>query len=71
MPIANQHIIGRQVLELDLQVPPHEAFETQQAFSTLFKQKVLPALSDLFDSLSDPDILIRLAACRDRLRDVY
>jgi hypothetical protein len=59
MPVRNNHIILRQVLELSL--PPGEnAFSLQQEIGTLVQVKLLPALEALFDRYASSDELIRI-----------
>lgn len=57
--INNQHIIQKQVLELEL---PSEkgAFALQQTWSRHFQESLLPQISDLFDRMASEHTIIRL-----------
>jgi hypothetical protein len=59
MEVQNRHIIGKQVVLLQLSGVAH-AFELQQQVSRLFWETVAPALEELFDRYAHPEELISI-----------
>ncbi len=55
---ANTHLIGKQVLALEINAA-NDAYAIQQKMSELVHKKLIPALSDLFDTLiSDTQVVL-------------
>lgn len=54
-----QHIIGKQIVELQMG-SREDAFAVQQEVSFTLRNQILPRLEDMFDRLVDENILIRL-----------
>ena len=59
MAAPQQHIIGRQILEID--VPPGvDPYEVQERTSYAFRTQLMPRLAELFDQITDPDTVIQI-----------
>ncbi len=57
--MGNKHLIGKQVLLMEMQTQ-HGAFALQQQFSETYRRAIVPAMERLFDRLVGPEMYIRL-----------
>ena len=59
MKVNNQHIIQKQVLEVEMENPA-DAFQFRNRLGAVFHEKILPGLEILFDEIGTNDRLIRM-----------
>ena len=59
MHLNNNHIIQKQVLEVEMENPV-DAFQFRNRLGTVFQEKILPGLEILFDEISTDNRLIRM-----------
>ena len=57
--MANKHLIGKQVLQMEIG-PSENAYALQQRFSEMIWKELSPRLSDLFDRFAGEDEVLRL-----------
>ncbi len=59
MKVNNQHIIQKQVLEVEMENPA-DAFQFRNRLGAVFHEKILPGLEILFDEIGTKERLIRM-----------
>jgi len=67
--MANKHLIGKQVLQMEIG-PSENAYALQQRFSEMIWKELSPRLSDLFDRFAGEDEVLRLDKIELDLKEI-
>jgi hypothetical protein len=59
VPAVSNHIIQRQLIEVEMENPP-DAFQFRNRLGEVFYQKLLPRLESIFDEIGHPGKFIRI-----------